>query len=276
MRAAAINLPSGKLYGNRLRSCAIPELKLMESAYAPDTELPRHSHECASLCLVLQGTYSEVYGSRTRVCKPSTLIFYSPGEEHSDRFHEQGGRCFNAEVSMRWLARVREYSTVMDGQTEFSGARLVSLATKLYSEFRLMDETAPLAIEGLMLEIVAEASRRNKATYERKVPRRIERAKEFLEAHFHEPIRLEQVAEAVDAHPVYLAREFRKHYRCTVGEYVRRLRVDLACSRLSGSDEPLAKVALSAGFSDQSHLSRVIRSFTGLSPAEYRKVYRSR
>lgn len=248
----------------------------METAYAPGTELPMHSHECASFCLVLRGTFSEVYGRRTRVCKPSTLVFYSPGGEHSDRFHGDGGRCFNAEVSMRWLARVREYSRVMDSQAEFGGARLISLATKLYNEFRLMDETAPLAIEGLMLEIVAEASRRAQATPERRIPRRVERAKEFLHAHFQEPVRLEQVAEAIDAHPVYLAREFRKHYRCTVGEYIRRLRVELACSRLSGSDEPLAKVALSAGFSDQSHLSRALRSFTGLSPARYRKVYRPR
>jgi AraC family transcriptional regulator len=177
---------------------------------------------------------------------------------------------------MRWLARVREYSKVMDSQAEFGGARLINLATKLYSEFRLMDETAPLAIEGLMLEIVAEASRRTQATPDRRIPRRIERAKEFLHAHFQEHVRLEQVAEAVDAHLVYLAREFRKHYRCTVGEYIRRLRVELACSRLSGSDEPLAKVALSAGFSDQSHLSRAVRSSTGLSPAKYRQVYRPR
>jgi AraC family transcriptional regulator len=153
---------------------------------------------------------------------------------------------------------------------------LINLATKLYNEFRLMDETAPLAIEGLMLEIVAEATRRTQATPGRGIPRRIERAKEFLHAHYQESVRLEQVAEAIDAHPVYLAREFRKHYRCTVGEYIRRLRVELACSRLSGSDEPIAKVALSAGFSDQSHLTRALRSFTGLSPAKYRKVYRPR
>jgi AraC family transcriptional regulator len=248
----------------------------METEYAPGTVLPKHAHECASLCLVLRGTYTEVYGRRTRVCKPSTLVFYAPGGEHSDRFHGGGGRCFNAEVSMSWLARVREYSAVMDSQAEFGGARLINLATKLYNEFRLMDEAAPLAIEGLMLEIVAEASRRTRAATGRRIPHRIERAKEFLHAHYQESVRLEQVAEAIGAHPVYLAREFRKHYRCTVGEYIRRLRVELACSRLSGSDEPIAKVALSAGFSDQSHLTRALRSVTGLSPAKYRKVYRPR
>ena len=276
MRHTPMKLLSGQLYGSILRSCAVSELKLMETVYAPGAEIPRHSHECASLCLVLQGTYSEVYGKRTRVCKPSTLVFYLPDEEHSDRFHEAGGRCFNAEVSKDWLARVREYSKVMDSQVEFHGGGVVNLVMKLYNEFRLMDDTAPLAIEGLMLEIVAEASRYAKVPAERKLPRRIERAKEFLHAHFQESIRLEDVARSADIHPVYLAREFRKHYCCTVGEYVRRLRVEFACSKLSASDEPLAKIAQAAGFSDQSHFSRTIRSFTGMSPARYRKVYRPR
>jgi len=113
-------------------------------------------------------------------------------------------------------------------------------------------------------------------TPDRNIPRRIEHAKEFLHAHFHESVSLGHVAKSVEAHPVYLARGFRKHYRCTVGEYLRRLRVGFACSKLSGSDEPLAKIALTAGFSDQSHFSRVIRNHTGTSPAKYRKIHRSR
>ena len=274
MSPAAINLPSGQLYGTRLRSYASSDLKLMETVYAPGAQLPRHSHECASLCLVLQGTYSEVYGRDTRVCRTSTLVFYSPGEEHSDYFLAEGGRCFNAEVSSRWLEHVREYSAVMDSPTEFNSANVVHLATKLYKEFRLMDEAAPLAIEGLMLEILAEASRRSDTSREQRIPRRIGRAREFILGHFHEPIRLERVAQAVDAHPVYLAREFRKYYACTVGEYIRRLRIELVCSKLSRTDEPLSNVALAAGFADQSHLSRSFKIITGMSPAKYRKIYR--
>ena len=276
MKQTTMKLPSGRLYGNILRSCTVSEFTLVETAYAPSIELPKHSHACAYLCLVLQGTYSEAYGRRIRVCKPSTLIFHPPDEVHSDHFHNADVHCFNVQLSPYWLNRVREYSTVMDNQTEFYGGVLINLAMKLYNEFRLMDETAPLAIEGLMLEIVAEASRHAKFNVGQKTPRRIERAKEFLQAHFHESIRLEHIAKSVDAHPVYLAREFRRRYRCTVGEYLRRLRVEFACSKLSDSDESLAKIAVAAGFSDQSHFSRTLRSFTGMSPAKYRKVYRSR
>jgi AraC family transcriptional regulator len=83
------------------------------------------------------------------------------------------------------------------------------------------------------------------------------------------------MAEAVGAHPVYLSREFHRHFRCTVGEYVRQLRIELACHKLSGSDEPLALIALAAGFFDQSHFSRTFKLLTGMSPAQYRKTFRS-
>lgn len=267
---------SRQLYGSVLKSCRVSELTLVETAYNPDAVLPKHSHEWAYLCLVLQGGYSEAYGNHTRVCKPSTLIFHSPGEVHSNRFHKSGGRCFNIQVSSYWLGRVREYSPVLDTNAQVCGGALVHLGIKLYNEFRMMDECAPLAIEGLLLEILAGASRAANANPQGSIPPRIERAREFLHAHFQEPISLVHVARSVEAHPVYLAREFRKHYGCTIGEYMRRLRVELACTRLSCSDEPLARIALIAGFADQSHFSRVIKNHTGTSPARYRKIHRSR
>jgi AraC family transcriptional regulator len=147
---------------------------------------------------------------------------------------------------------------------------------KLYQEFRLMDEVAPLAVEGLMLEIVAEASRRKRPVSNTKIPPRIEMAKDFISAYFNRPLALKQIAELVEAHPVYLAREFHKHYHCTVGEYVRRLRVESACQRLSDSDEPLSNIALTVGFSDQSHFSRTFKRLTGMTPAKYRKARRPR
>jgi AraC family transcriptional regulator len=267
---------STQLYGKVLKSCTVSELQLMETAYDPGVELSKHSHERAHLCLVLRGTYSEVYGRRARDCKPSALFFYSPGAEHSDQFHRAYVHCFNVLVSAQWLDRMREYSTGLDTGAEFYGGAIINLAVKLYNEFRFMDETAPLAVEGLMLEIVAEASRRAKIATGQQTPPRIKRAKEYLHEHFHESISLEYLAGLVDAHPAYLAREFRRYYRCTVGEYVRRLRVEFACSKLAGSDEPLANIALAAGFSDQSHFSRTIKSLTGMSPNGYRKIHRSR
>jgi AraC family transcriptional regulator len=73
---------------------------------------------------------------------------------------------------------------------------------------------------------------------------------------------------------VTLARGFRKAYGCSVGAYLRWLRIVHAARRLAESDEPLAEIALEAGFADQSHFSNVFRRETGLSPSVFRREAR--
>ncbi|MBA4183537.1 MAG: helix-turn-helix transcriptional regulator, partial [Acidobacteria bacterium] len=77
-------------------------------------------------------------------------------------------------------------------------------------------------------------------------------------------------------HPVHLARTFRRSYGYTIAEYVRRLRVDFACSALASSNESLAEIAVNAGFSDQSRFSKTFKRLTNLTPAEYRAAIHSR
>ena len=86
---------------------------------------------------------------------------------------------------------------------------------------------------------------------------------------------LSGLAESVGVHPVTLARAFRRAFGCTVGEYVRRLRIDHAAHQLAQTELPLAEIALAAGFSDQSHFSNLFRRHTGLSPFKFRRVARS-
>src|SRR5262249_21772677 len=76
----------------------------------------------------------------------------------------------------------------------------------------------------------------------------------------------EAVAAAVGIHPVHLARVFRYHFGATLGDYVRRLRVEFAARQLITTEETLAGIALAAGFSDQSHFTRTFKRQTGMTP----------
>ena len=68
------------------------------------------------------------------------------------------------------------------------------------------------------------------------------------------------------------AREFRRYYHCTLGEYLRQLRIETACGELSNSEEPLSVIAANAGFYDQSHFSNTFRRYTGMTPTQYRSL----
>ena len=145
---------------------------------------------------------------------------------------------------------------------------------KLYREYRRMDQLSPLIIEGLALEIIAEVTRRE-FRLERRPPRWLLQARDLLQAEFSRNLTLNSLAKSVGIHPVHLATTFRQHYRQTVGEYVRQLRIEYACGELSASDAPLVDIALAAGFFDQGHFSKTFKRFTGISPARFRETMRS-
>jgi AraC family transcriptional regulator len=71
---------------------------------------------------------------------------------------------------------------------------------------------------------------------------------------------------------VRLARTFRRQRGESVGDCVRRLRVESARRLLEDGRQPLSEVALAAGFADQSHFTRVFRRLTGMTPGEYRRT----
>ena len=64
--------------------------------------------------------------------------------------------------------------------------------------------------------------------------------------------------------------------RSSIGEYLRRLRIDRAAEQLATGSQPLAEIALAAGFADQSHFSNVFRRRVGMSPSAYRREVRGR
>ena len=154
-------LPAGNFCGSLVHCRQLPGLTFTESIYSPHLKLPKHCHERTYCCFVLQGAYTEQYGCKTRSCSPSTLVFHPSGEEHADLFHEDGGRLFRIEIEPDRVGSIREHTSLSETPAEFRGGRLAFLATQLYREFREQDPAAALAMEGLSLEILAEAARSN-------------------------------------------------------------------------------------------------------------------
>lgn len=249
-------------------------LTLAEIKYPPGLVIPAHSHPRAGFCLVLSGTYAESYRSKTLPCRPQTVTFSPAGEQHSNHFDGAGSHCFTIDIEPRWLECLREYGPILDAPTDFHGGALLWAATKLYNEFRETDAASALAIEGLALEMMAEASRSSAAAPLRKMPRWLKQARELLHEKFSEGMSLTHIAGIVGVHPVYMASEFRRRFGTSIGEYVRNLRIDYACRELHLSDTPLVEIAMQAGFYCQSHFSRTFRRFTGMTPAQYRAVSR--
>jgi AraC family transcriptional regulator len=268
----SLKLPEGHFYGRIAKSIKLNGLILTEAVYSPGFTTPKHSHEQAYFCLVLKGSSSQAYAAKNRILKPFSTYFYPPGEVHSESY-DNAGHEFIIQMASTWISRLREHAPIPDHSVDFQGSLPAWLAMRLYHEFRQMDSMSPVAIEGLALELFAEVSRRSRHKAGRKPPRWLDQARELVQGHFSEPLSLADVATAVGVHPVHLAREFRRWHRCTVGEYIRRLRIDFARQAIATTNLPLGRIGFEAGFSEPSHFTRTFKRLTGITPAEFRATF---
>lgn len=265
---------TGNYYGVSSPVHQVSGLRLAERTYTADFKTPRHSHPEAYFCLILDGTSRQTYGSKSRVREPLTTTFYPPNELQSEFFGCDGGRIFNVELDARWLGHFREYAVIGEESNDFHGGSVAWLMSKLYHEFRRIDHASALVIEGLTLEIIAEASRKF-AVRGNRTARWLEQARDILHEQFADNTTLACIAKLVGVHPVYLASSFRKEYQCTIGDYRRQLRIEFACRELSKFNSSLAQIALAAGFANQAHFSKTFKRFTGTTPSTYRNSHRS-
>lgn len=141
---------------------------------------------------------------------------------------------------------------------------LPELFLRMYYKFREMDDESLRKLEQALLEgrSVTKSGCRS--------PQWLERVRNILEQRFAEPFKLSDIAAEVGVHPVHLAREFRKHYGSSVGEYLRKVRIEYACRELMGSNAAVTNIAFAAGFADQSHFSRTFKRLCGTTPGRYR------
>lgn len=250
------------------------DLYLTETIHPPGYAIPAHIHQMVSLYLLLSGGATERFGRERTEHTAGELVFAPAGQEHSDVIHGSGAHCLIIELQPRTLERVLECGELPKGSVSFRG-HAAHLAHRLYAEFRFPDSLSSLILEGLALEMLAEICRAGSRQRDTCPHLRIERAREFLDTHYAEPVSLARIAHVAGFHPVYLARMFRQQYACSVGEYVRWRRVESACTQLSGGTKSLSQIASECGFCDQAHFTRTFHRLTGLTPTAYRALYRS-
>lgn len=258
------------------RSVDLGGFVVTETVRGQSLTLPWHFHEHTNIAFVVKGCFIETIGKRPHECRPCSLIVRPAGESHLNQYGQVEARCLIIEVKPQRLETFRELSHALESAYHRRDKALSALGLRIYKEFRWMDGSSPLAIEALILEILVQLSRRGVANSRSIEPLWLCEARDLIHENSSAPISLSSIAETVGVHPAHLARTFRRHYRRTVGDYVRRLRLDNAVRELTKAEKSLAEIALTAGFYDQSHFSHAFKLHLGVTPAEFRAATKTR
>ena len=258
------------IQGNILRKQQLADLRLVETAYPSGLNLPLHCHECAAFGFVLHGHYQEEFSSGTLSCERGSVFYRPPGIIHRNTVDQLGVRCLYLELSPKWLERAVTHKSFLGKPMAFHDSRLAAPLLRIHEEWRENDNLSALMIEGLACELTAEFYRSFRDHSKGQPPPWLKTVCDLVLSRFLQPMSLAEIAQEVGVHRVYVSRQFHRFYGTTLGEFVRRRRVEYACKKLLDPDMPMINIALESGFAHQAHFANVFKKVTGMTPSHYR------
>ncbi len=246
---------------------------LVTDAWWPaGTELPWHHHDRPVFAVVLEGSFEGRFSGRAKEVGPASVLVEPAGEGHANRFGRAGARVLALQPDPTREELLRPLRHLLCAVHHFEHLRVGRLARRAADLAHATDDLAPLALEALALEMLGTAGRLDDRWLRGgRRPPWLERVEEMVRGSRGRGVRTSALAEEAGVHPVHLARVFRAHAGESVGSYARRLRLEDAAVALAEGDEPIARIALRAGFADQSHFTRSFRRWAGVPPGRYRR-----
>ncbi|MFT3822559.1 MAG: AraC family transcriptional regulator [Chitinophagaceae bacterium] len=236
----------------------------------PDTAYSEnlHYHETLHMSFVLRGGNLEKRIGYDIERVPGVVTFYDAGELHQSTKTIGGSKHVNVEIEDRFL---QQYGLGLSAEKirSLRSPDAVFMMTRLLKELRAQDDLSEVTIHGAMLNFLQAAGgiKENEKT-----PPWLHVIYEYLHDRWDESISLEDLSVIANVHPVTISKYFPKYFGCTIGEYMRKLKVEQAILLIKTSPYSLTEVAAFCGFADQSHFIRAFKQQTGFAPKYYQKL----
>lgn len=119
-----------------------------------------------------------------------------------------------------------------------------------------------------IFSVLIKATDSNKRT----VPDLLERALNYIHAHYHEELRVQDICRAVNTSRSWLYRSFKENVGFSPLDYINHQRIMRSCYYLADSNLSIAEIAAKCGFQDPLYFSRQFSQVMGLSPTKFRKT----
>lgn len=101
----------------------------------------------------------------------------------------------------------------------------------------------------------------------------IQKAVNYMEQYYAQPVTIPQIAEFVGVSPVYLTKLFKLSTGKTLSEYLNYYRTQRSLSMLTDSDETINAISEAVGYGDVRSYIRFFKKFYHMTPSEYRKEH---
>jgi AraC family transcriptional regulator len=244
-------------------------LHAFEASYAPHSTLPLHSHADPFFTYVVRGGFTEQGPAGTRECQRGSVIFHAPDATHANTVSRRGTTSLNVSIAPDYWDHLVDGGRRSDSITTpilFGDVERAALV--VWREFHHSDDASSIALSEAIAALCAyvreHASRRDFPAS------KLEQAAEYIAERLVPAPGLADVAHMIGVHPMHLARLFRRRFGYSMGEFIRRRRIEWALGQLADGEQTIGAIAVSAGFADHAHFTRTFVRLVGCTPTWYR------
>ncbi|MGY4535130.1 AraC-like DNA-binding protein [Pseudomonas sp. TE3786] len=241
-----------------------------------------HWHDSYLIGVTEQGVQQFSCRQQRHISTPGQVFMLEPGEIHDGTAPSAEGFTYSMlYLDPQWLERELHalfeqapvacqpgFASTLIGDVALAGATLQAFQALHEQELRIVRQTA---LDGLLTQMTAHLHwRRPQQPLDPRLPLVAQRARDYLHAHVHDDIGLDDLARISGVDRFRLSRAFKAAFGLAPHAYLIQLRLAKARHLLARGETP-AQVASALGFADQSHLGRWFRRAYRLTPADYRK-----
>lgn len=257
-------LSSKEFLGKTTEQFSLQDYDISMVKYKKPVSEDWHSHEKYHLSLILQGGNLESRKRKDIEVLPGSIMLYNKNEVHRNRHTAFPSENLNIEINDSFFTK-NELSTSDFKDSIHKNTAVQFQLLKIYKELKVNDLFSSDSIHSSLLTFFS-----GNANIVDQKPIWVDTIRELLCDRWDEFITLKQLSEELQIHPVTISKYFSKYFNCTLGEYMRRIKIEKAILLLKNSNISLTEIAFLCGFSDQSHFIKTFKFNTGFKPKEFR------
>jgi len=240
-----------------------------------------HTHPTYVIALITQGSERVRIGSQTVVAPAGTVLIVNPEVWHDGEAGADKGwayRTFYPSVQLMSTvaAELGQDRPPLFSQAIVADGDLVRAVAAAHQDSTSGDATSAetsmlIALRKLVLHHGDWGGRRREAVASLGSRRRLSIYEQVIEDNLSAELDLQILAQAAGVTRFQVIRDFKKGMGLTPAAFIRDRKVRRA-NLLIQQGSSLADAAFAAGFSDQSHLSRIFRAAHGMTPGMFRRA----
>ena len=253
-----------------------------------DTEIKPHWHNSIEIIYVVTGTIIVQEELSSFTLKENDIIYIASNHVHSFKISKDS-HIISLQISAIWIHEI--IPKFLSYDIFLCSSTLMSLSKKtnyqhFIREFLLLkdifysdNEVKEIGINGyifLLIYLMAtyfQVSSKEVNDYKFKYQPRIKKISRFVNNHYQEDIKLDDLADELTVSPQYLSKIFKKYYRISFKDYLTKIRLEHALYKMANSSLTLLEISQECGFPSQHAFIYTFKHYYQMTPSQYKKKF---